>query len=432
MFSKILWIGWAGDVLHSIEDWIRYGDELRRPLLVAPNLADASKICIVGGGLSGLSIAYRIASKRPDVEIEILEKSKRCGGTIETWNQNGWLCDIAVNAARPHPAFWRLVSDLGLSNLFSGSNPKATTRWVISGNNKSKLSMLTAIKMGPLRLLRSIRSSRSGGTSVADLIPDSSIADAMTLGIVNNVANHVDADFLVPALTRFGNEPPLKRSHIKKRMNKTYPLFTPKKGSIASFEGGMQTLIDALVAHLEKQPNVDFHYGQNCVDPKTVAEARGVPLSSVVWCGPLTRKSDQFTNLDIYVAGYTVKAASNVPLGYGTLIPDEDIPMSGILHESDVHQSPRAPSEHRLFRIMAPCNRGGDEESIRASLKQHLCAEDPVLFQKIGQRKIPCYPPGYMAALDSESVEWTRAGWFYSGVSVTHVVAEAERIADLF
>ena len=28
--------------------------------------------------------------------------------------------------------------------------------------------------------------------------------------------------------------------------------------------------------------------------------------------------------------------------------------------------------------------------------------------------------------------EYTRAGWFYSGVSVTHVVAEAERIADLF
>mgnify|MGYP005745767185 FL=1 len=286
--------------------------------------------------------------------------------------------------------------------------------------------------MGPLRLLRSIRSSRSGGTSVADLIPNTSIADAMTLGIVNNVANHVDADFLVPALTRFGNEPPLKQSNIKKRMNKTYPLFTPKKGSIASFEGGMQTLIDALVAHLEKQPNVNFHYGQNCVGPKTVAETRGVPLSAVVWCGPLTRKPDQFTNLDIYVAGYTVKAASNVPLGYGTLIPDEDIPMSGILHESDVHQSPRAPSEHRLFRIMAPCNRGGNEESIRASLKQHLCAEDPVLFQKIGRRKIPCYPPGYMAALDSESVEWTRAGWFYSGVSVTHVVAEAERIADLF
>ena len=28
--------------------------------------------------------------------------------------------------------------------------------------------------------------------------------------------------------------------------------------------------------------------------------------------------------------------------------------------------------------------------------------------------------------------EYTRAGWYYSGVSVTHVVTEAERIADLF
>ena len=37
-----------------------------------------------------------------------------------------------------------------------------------------------------------------------------------------------------------------------------------------------------------------------------------------------------------------------------------------------------------------------------------------------------------MSAIESSNVKYSRAGWFYSGVSVTHVVAEAERIADQF
>tara|TARA_Y100000766_G_scaffold34098_2_gene23893 strand:- start:19 stop:1287 length:1269 start_codon:yes stop_codon:yes gene_type:complete len=420
------------DSLHSVEDWIRYGDELRRPLLVGPNLAQSTKLYVIGAGLSGLTIAYRIATKRPDIEIEIIEKKNRCGGTIETWSDGQWSCDVAVNAARPHPAFWRLVDDLELGGAFSGSNPKASSRWILKNGKKSKLSLFSALRMGPFRLLKTIRASRNGGVSVAEVLPDKSIADAMTLGIVNDLSHHVDADFLMPSLTKFGQTPPLKWSHIKKKMMKTYPLFTPKKGSIASFEGGMQTLIDALVDKVSQLPNITFHFGEQFDTPQQVASERNVPIHSVVWCGPLTRTPDQFTQLDIYAVGYSEKDASNVPLGYGTLIPDKSVPISGILHESDVHKSSRAPSGHRLFRIMAPKDRGGELDSIAESLKDILCKSEPTFMKKIGERRIPSYPPGYMEALNLNSSEFTQAGWFSSGVSVTHVVAEAERIADLF
>ncbi len=135
--------------------------------------------------------------------------------------------------------------------------------------------------------------------------------------------------------------------------------------------------------------------------------------------------------MDVYVAGYHNNGVSEVQRGYGTLIPDADVPVSGILHESDVHSSPRAPADHRLFRIMAPTSRASSEEAVRACLKQILTHSEPVIFKKIGTRKIPIYAPGYMSELDTDR-EYTRGGWFYSGVSVTHVVSEAERIADLF
>jgi len=421
----------VSDALYSLEDWVRFGDELRRPLLVGPNLSTSTKLCIAGAGLSGLAIAYRIASKRPELEIEILERTDRCGGTIETWSEEEWLCDVAVNAARPHPAFWRLVEDLGLGDAFAESNPQAKKRWLLINKKKTHLSWISALKMGPIRLFRSLRSSREGKKSVAQVFPSETIADAMTLGIVNEKSANVDADFLMPSLTKFGDEPPMKWSKIKKKMAKTYPLFSPRKGSVASFSGGMQTLVDALIQQLNTFENVQFHFNQDISKPEDVATEHHVPISSVIWCAPLDRTYEEFTSLDVYVAGYHNNAVSEVQRGYGTLIPDEGIPISGILHESDVHPSPRAPVDHRLFRIMAPSSRSSSEEVVRACLKQILTQSEPVIFKKIGTRKIPVYAPGYMSNLDINR-EYTRAGWFYSGVSVTHIIAEAERIADLF
>ena len=109
----------------DLESWIKYGDEMRRPLIINPDLANSSKVVIVGGGLSGMTCAYRLSQKRPDLEIILLEKNDFLGGVISTWESGEWLCDLAVNATRPHPAFWRLIEDLEISNSFKPSNEKA-------------------------------------------------------------------------------------------------------------------------------------------------------------------------------------------------------------------------------------------------------------------------------------------------------------------
>ena len=279
---------------------------------------------------------------------------------------------------------------------------------------------------------RALKGAREGTLSVAEAMPLAPVNDAMTLGIVNDRSAHVDADFLLPSLTRFGTEPPVKWKRVKDMMNGTYPLFTPKQGSTASFEGGMQTLIDGLVHRLESLDNVSFTMNAPPATPEEVAEARNMPLSSVIWCAPLRRTAREFTELNVYAVGYTEAQVSSVKVGYGTLIPDETFPVSGILHESDVHGSPRAPAGHRLFRVMAPSARSSSHEEVKASLRHLLSESTPVVFEHIGVRRIPSYPPGYMASLMSEDQSFTRAGWFFSGVSVTHVVAEAERIADRF
>lgn len=418
--------------MSNLESWVRYGDEMRRPLLISGNFAQSSKIVIVGGGLSGLCCAYRIATKRPDLEIIIHEKSSELGGVIGTWQQDEWICDLAVNATRPHPSFWRLIRDLGLENKFKQSKSQAKARWILLNGKRQKLSWKFIFKMGPFKLLRTIKSSRDGGKSVSEVIPNKQVADAMCLGIVNDTSENVDADFLIPSVTRFGAEPPIKKSKLKKLYNSTYPIFVPKKGSIASIDGGMKTLVKCLVQSLESLDNVTLAIGQESESPISVSKSYGVPLGSILWTAPNPNQVNEHSNLSIFAIGFKKEQVTNIEIGYGTLIPDSNLPISGILHESDLHNSKRCPENHRLFRLMVPHNRwDGDEKSV-LDCANNLLSKDPVLFTKIGERRIPKYKPGYMSKLIQIDDSLSYAGWNYSGVAITHVVAEAERIAELF
>ena len=416
----------------DLQNWIRHGDEMRRPFLVNSDLPKAEKLVIVGGGLSGLCCALRIAEKRPELPILLVEKSAELGGVIATWQEDDWICDLAVNATRPHPAFWRLIDDLQLSDKFQTSNPKAKSRWILLDDKQHKLSPFSLLKIGPFKLRKALKLVKNGGYSVADLIPNKQIADALTLGIVNDTASNVDADFLMPSVTKFGDNPPVKKSKLTSLVAKSYPLFTPKKGTIASLDGGMITLTKALIERLNTMSNVEIRLNYDAQSPKSVAAENNVPLSSIIWSAPGLKDGYESTDLSIFAIGYERQQVAKVKLGYGTLIPNQSLPISGILHESDIHQSKRSPSGHRLFRLMVPHSRWDKAESSVLACAEKLLAKKPVLFTKIGEREIPRYKPGYMAEIATLSPEFSMVGWAVSGVSITHVVDEAERVAELF
>ena len=416
----------------DLQDWLRHGEEMRRPLLVNPNLSKAKKIVIVGAGLSGMCCAYRIAEQRSDLEIVLVEKSSRLGGVIATWSDQEWLCDLAVNATRSHPAFWRLVNDLRLGDKFSQSNSKAKSRWILLNGKRHKLSVLSIFKFGPLKLRKAIKESKIGGRSVAETLPHKEIADALTLGIVNDTADNVDADFLFPTMTEFGPPAPVKKSKLRSLILKSYPLFTPRKGALASLEGGMETLISALRDKLVNMSNVEIVLDFEADSPTAVAQQFEVPLDSIIWSAPGWQDDYDTTELSIFAIGFTNQSVAHVKIGYGTLIPDKSIPISGILHESDIHYSKRSPRGHRLFRLMVPHNRWDkDEQSVLAWAKK-LLGDKPVIFTKIGQRRIPRYKPGHMAKTAQKYPDYSIVGWTASGVSITHVVDQSERIAELF
>jgi len=418
--------------MSSLQNWINHGEEIRRPLMVNPKLAHSTTVVIVGGGLSGMCCAYRIATMRPDVKVIVLEQSQRLGGVISTWQDGEWICDLAVNATRPHPAFWRLVKDLGLASKFKPSRHQAQARWVLSRGRRHRLSWRSLFKIGPLKLWKSVKQSKVGGRSVAQVIPHKAIADALCLGIVNDTAEHVDADFLLPSLTGFGDSPPIKKRKLNRLIAETYPIFTPKKGSIASIDGGMATLIKSLGEKLLQIENVEVLFSQSVASAQTVAERFGIGLESIIWAAPGNRADYSESKLSIFAIGYRNEQVANVEVGYGTLIPDAELPISGILHESDLHYSKRAPNGHRLFRLMVPHSRWNGDEQTVLSCAENLLGINPELFVKIGERSIPRYQPGYLRNIAGLDKSYSQVGWAVSGVSITHVVDEAERVAELF
>ena len=55
------------------------------------------RIVIVGGGISGLTLAYRLEQRLPTAEVVVLEQQPRLGGKIETLQRDGFRVEAGPN-----------------------------------------------------------------------------------------------------------------------------------------------------------------------------------------------------------------------------------------------------------------------------------------------------------------------------------------------
>lgn len=80
-------------------------------------------VVIVGGGISGLTAAFRL--KRLGIRSVILEASARPGGVIATTRRNGFLFETGPQFPRFPAPLWQLVRELNLEDEFVAGNSKA-------------------------------------------------------------------------------------------------------------------------------------------------------------------------------------------------------------------------------------------------------------------------------------------------------------------
>jgi oxygen-dependent protoporphyrinogen oxidase len=110
-----------------------------------------SHVVVVGGGLSGLAVAFRLAQASPDITVTVLEPRPRVGGNIDTEYHGGFRVECGPNGFLDNKPFMpRLCADLGLADrAVPASDGSRKNRYLFL---RGKLRKLPS---GPLGLLTS-------------------------------------------------------------------------------------------------------------------------------------------------------------------------------------------------------------------------------------------------------------------------------------
>jgi len=108
-------------------------------------------VVIVGGGLTGLSVAFRLKQLSPAVSVTVLEPRDRVGGNIRTEDHDGFRVECGPNGFLDRtPSVPNLVRDLGLSGrLVAASEGSRKNRYLFL---RGKLRKMPS---GPFGLLTS-------------------------------------------------------------------------------------------------------------------------------------------------------------------------------------------------------------------------------------------------------------------------------------
>jgi len=136
------------------------------------------KVAIIGGGISGLTLAYVLQHKRDDLEITVYEADDRPGGKIRSEKADGFLCEKGPNGFLDNkPRTLELCKSLGIDPVRSNENSKK--RFIFTDNKLKALpeSPVSFIKSdllswgGKFRLLLELNATKGpADETVADFI----------------------------------------------------------------------------------------------------------------------------------------------------------------------------------------------------------------------------------------------------------------------
>ncbi|MCZ6785754.1 MAG: protoporphyrinogen oxidase [Planctomycetota bacterium] len=407
------------------------------------------RIAVLGGGVSGLALAYAL---QKEAEVVVFEQRDRVGGNIRSEIFEGCLVEWGPNGFLDNePATLHLVAELGLTDRVQQARKGAARRFVwrrgkLRGLPESPGKFLTSdcLSLGArLRVLfepwakgappgddESVRAfaARRIGKGAADVL-----VDAFVTGIFAGDPSRLSVASAFPRLRAVEAEHGslIKGFKAKKRAGPS--------GTLTSFEGGMEVLIRALAEWLDVRLEAQVQK----LDPGE--------FDQVICTVPATRAAAlvddelavllrQIPTAPVAVVATIFREPLDVPDAFGFLAPhNQGLRILGTLYDSSIFPG-RAPDGFRLFRTMVGGRRDPDAVALSDDELLHIVAEDlrrvwgvwpephavRVIRHPVG---IPQYEIGHGALL--ERIDAARPPWLYltgssyRGVSVNACVKEA-------
>ncbi|SFP68455.1 protoporphyrinogen oxidase [Hymenobacter arizonensis] len=88
------------------------------------------KIAIIGGGISGLTLAWYL--QKAGVAYDLFEADPRAGGNLQSWTTpEGYLLEVGPNSLQLSPEIEELIADLGLTDQIQDAAAVSQQRYVL-------------------------------------------------------------------------------------------------------------------------------------------------------------------------------------------------------------------------------------------------------------------------------------------------------------
>jgi oxygen-dependent protoporphyrinogen oxidase len=315
-----------------------------------------AKVVIVGAGISGLSLAYRLTRLLPSADITILEERSRPGGTMWTERSGGFQVEIGPNGfLDTKPSTRVLCRDLGLEDrLVAASEASSKNRYLFIGGKLHALphgifsflrSDLLSWRGKAAMLAEPIRRRKRGseeesvdafarrrfGREAAEVM-----VDAIVTGIHAGDPHVLSAQAAFPRLVEFEKEKgsvlrgfvhAVKQRRIERAAE---PSQHSRSSSMWSFRDGLRLMVETLASALPTPPVLGVRVRRVTSDPErgigslswTIAgEGRDRwNADAVVFTCPTYRQAEILADVDGVlaesIAGIPYNRIAVVALGY--------------------------------------------------------------------------------------------------------------------
>jgi oxygen-dependent protoporphyrinogen oxidase len=452
------------------------------------------RVVVVGGGISGLTLAYRLEQRLPAAEVVVLERRPSPGGCVGTVERDGFRVEAGPNGFLDNnPATLDLCRELGLADrLVAASDAAGKNRYLLLGGRLRKLpnslwSFVTSDVLsagGKLGLLaeRFRPPRRDGADESVDAFvrrragreAAETLADAFVTGIFAGDPARLSVRAAFPRLAAMEREHGSVTRGLaaarRKRKAEAAARGEPaaRAGRMWSFREGLSVLIEALRGRLRRPPETGVAVrslrrrpgggwlvhaeGRDAWEADAVAltcpayEAAGL-LADVdaELAGPVGGIA--YNRVAVVAVGYR---AADVPApldGFGYLSRQRDRrDVLGVQWCSSIFPG-RAPPAFVLLRALCggegrPEVVGWDDDRLLAAVRGELAAAlgvraAPVFHYVVRwDRAIPQYRLGHLervAAIEGRLTHWPGlflGGNAYRGVALNDCVEQAGVLAE--
>jgi len=424
-----------------------------------------SRIAVVGSGISGLSLAFRLT--KGGYEVILYEREGEPGGNIRTRSQSGYLFELGPQTILADERLLTFFRELGLKPL--RADPSSKNRFIYKRGRLVPLPLNpVAFLTSPLLSLRAkLRVLKEPWISPSGA-EDESIADFVRRRLGAEFLDYIVAPFVSGV---YGGDPErlsvryaTKKIHALEREFGSLIRGALKRralgpgGVLISFEGGLADLVKRLSGELDIRKNcavlsvrsteggflLETCEGEEKTEtlvlscPAYVASSLLADVS-----GGASRTLEEIDYVPLVVVNVGVKSG-RVPDGFGLLVPRrEGRRILGVVFSSKLFPG-RAPAGRDLLTVYlgGATDRGVIDESeeeitetVIRELKEILGTGDPefVHVQK-WRRAIPQYEIGYgryltlASELESNHRGLYLTGNYLSGVSVADCLRYSEEV----